>query len=591
MKTLRRISSLLAARSLVRTTALLMACGGLALHAQNALDSAPGAPTATLTNDPSNPTPPPPAAPPAAPQLTAPSEADGPSLLTNSDFSIVGKNADFPADWGHGAPNVTWETENGFHFLRLVQTEPDKMLMAYREMPIPPGTKGLKITIRFRTDKIVHGATNWKDARAIFHFLGADKKQIKPEPGAIVFKGNTWTEKSVSCVVPEGAVTLQLMPSIFMAKSGTLDLAEVRVTALDDTAVESIATANAAKNKKAADRAAIISEQEKLPAKTSELKVLGNKLVTADGKEVWLQGVNVVPLGWSPNGENGIPWSIYVATHDWHANVIRLPVMDSFWFGRGRGTETANDKEAYRAIVDQAVKIAAANGAYIVLDLHRFLTPDDSCVEFWKDAAARYKDNPAVLFDLFNEPHGTSWEVWQKGGPIELKEKDGSKKTVQGVGMQALIDAVRSTGAKNIVVCGGLAYAYDLTGITKGFALDDKGGNGIMYATHFYNWHKGWREHFMAVAEKYPILIGETGADVNKMGFIPLKDQEDPSTWVPDAIGFIQKNKLNWTAWSFNTGATPAMLIKADEITPNSYWGQPVKEALAGKQYDMQKER
>ncbi|HEY8965308.1 MAG TPA: cellulase family glycosylhydrolase, partial [Candidatus Methylacidiphilales bacterium] len=222
----------------------------------------------------------------------------------------------------------------------------------------------------------------------------------------------------------------------------------------------------------------------------------------------------------------------------------------------------------------------------VILDLHRFLAPGDNCVDFWKDAAARYKNNPAVLFDIFNEPHDISWEVWRNGGTVEAS----GKPPFHSPGMQGLVDAVRGTGAKNIIVAGGLAYAYDLTGILKGYALDDKGGNGIMYATHFYNWHKGWAEHFLAVAEKYPVLVGETGADTKKMNFIPASQQEDPYTWVPDALGFIQKYRLNWTAFSLHTGATP-VLISDWNYTPTPFWGVFVKEALSGKQFEMKSMR
>jgi endoglucanase len=565
---------------------LLASCWGLAAHSQTPLDSAPGAPTATLTNSPAA-TPPPP-----APALLPPVES-GPSLLSNSDFSLATKKADWPDGWGKGA-GISWETENGTHFLRLVQQTPGKMLMAYREMPLPEDVKGVSITIRFRTLGVVHGKSNWMDARSIFHWLDDKRKPVKGDPPAIVFgtKAPTWTEKTVSAAVPEGAKTLVLIPSLFMANAGTLDLAEVRVTSIDQAAVDALNAAAAAKTKMAADRAAIVAQQVALPPKTTELKVSGNQLVTPDGKTVWLQGVNVIPLAWSPNGEGSVPYSIYIATHDWHANVIRLPVMNSLWFGKGRGDVTSNDAEAYRAIADQAIKVAAANGAYVVLDLHRFLTPDQSCIDFWKDAAARYKNNPAVLFDLFNEPHDTSWDVWQKGGPVQTKGKDGAPTTVQGVGMQALIDTVRATGAHNIVVCGGLEYAYDLTGVMKGFALDNKGGYGIMYATHFYNWHKEWSKHFMDVAAKYPVLIGETGATDAPMSFIPAKDWEAPNTWSPDLIAFIQKNHLNWTGWSFyGHGGGPGMLLDMDNFTPNAFWGQYVKDALNGKQFTMQKER
>ncbi len=395
----------------------------------------------------------------------------------------------------------------------------------------------------------------------------------------------------MTCVIPPGATSLVLMPSLFMAKAGTLDLAEVRVTPLDDDVVTKMQTATADKAKRVADKEAIINQELTLPAKTLELKVSGNKLVNSAGQTVWLQGVNVVRLGWSPNGEGTTLWAVHCAIDDWHANIIRLPVMDTLWFGQGKNGSPANDPEAYRKLVDDAVKLASVRGAYILLDLHRYLTPDASCVAFWKDAAARYKNNPAVLFDLMNEPHDTTWDIWQKGGVVEIKQKDGTTQTIQSVGMQALVDAVRGTGAKNIVVAGGLAYAYDLTGILKGYALNDKGGNGIMYATHFYNWHTGWAAHFMDVAAKYPVLIGETGGDIHKMNFIPPDAQESPYTWVPDALGFIQKNHLNWTGWCFDTGATPSMLLDMDTCEPNPYWGQFVKDALAGKQFEMKKER
>jgi hypothetical protein len=324
---------------------------------------------------------------------------------------------------------------------------------------------------------------------------------------------------------------------------------------------------------------ALVAREAAMPSITPELKVSGNQLVTADGKAVWLQGLNVPMLGWAADGEHKTPFSVYIAIHDWKANAVRLPVQDKLWFGKGNPASA----DAYRKLVDDSIGIAAANGAYIILDLHRFLTPDQSCVDFWKDAAARYKNNPAVLFDVFNEPHDTSWDVWRNGGSVPMK---GNKPPVQSVGMQALVDAVRGTGANNIIVAGGLGYAYDLSGVLNGFALEDKTGNGIMYATHFYNWHKGWEQHILGVAAKYPVLVGETGADIHKMPFIKADQQEDPYTWAPDAIGFIQKNHLNWTAWSFHTRATPDLILDWN-YTPTPYWGAFVKDALAGKQFDM----
>ena len=38
--------------------------------------------------------------------------------------------------------------------------------------------------------------------------------------------------------------------------------------------------------------------------------------------------------------------------------------------------------------------------------------PDENSLALWKGAVGIYKNHPAVLFDLYNEPHGASWDAW-----------------------------------------------------------------------------------------------------------------------------------------------------------------------------------
>jgi endoglucanase len=217
------------------------------------------------------------------------------------------------------------------------------------------------------------------------------------------------------------------------------------------------------------------------------------------------------------------------------------------------------------------ITLAANRGVYVLLDLHRFGVPREEHVAFWKDAAARYKDHPAVLFDLFNETHGTTWETWRES-------------------MQKLVDAVRGTGARNIVLAGGLDWGYDLSGVANGFTLDQRDGNGIIYGSHIYPWKKDWKTKVLAAAEKYPVLVGEVGCDVRPMPFEKYGPREDLTVWAPDMIGFMQKYKLHWTAFSFHPAATPVMITGWD-YTPTPVWGALVKDALAGKQFKLRKLR
>lgn len=337
--------------------------------------------------------------------------------------------------------------------------------------------------------------------------------------------------------------------------------------------------------------------REKWPA---EVHVDGKHLRRPDGSEVWLQGVNVPGLEFTLKNESVLE-AMLVAIEQWRCNTIRLPIKDTYWFGRDAAQKDGG--EAYRRIVDQAVMLAANRGVYLVLDLHQFRAIRAEHVEFWKDAAVRYKNHPAVLFDIFNEPHTISWKVWRDGGWVEVRktkadedsflsagEKAKARSGFESPGMQKAVDAIRATGARNAIIAGGLDWAYDLSGVVDGYALSDPSGNGILYASHIYNWKRDWAHAVMRAAEKYPIFIGETGADTKKMPFVAAELQEDPYTWAPDMIGLIQEHHLHWTAWSFHPIATP-VLIKDRSYEPTPFWGAFVRAALAGAGFKLQRMR
>jgi hypothetical protein len=154
------------------------------------------------------------------------------SLVTNPNFQLATKDATWPDDWIKGA-GLSWETEDGKHFLRLTASEPGKMIMAYREVAIPEGVKSLQITVTYRSSGVVRGEQNFMDARAIFHFLDANRKPLKGDPKVIDMTtngGSDWNTASEKSAVPLDAAYLVVMPCLFKVAAGTLDLAEVSVT-------------------------------------------------------------------------------------------------------------------------------------------------------------------------------------------------------------------------------------------------------------------------------------------------------------------------------------------------------------------------
>ena len=518
------------------------------------------------------------------------------TLIPNGSFEIPDdRSPNRPQAWGVNE-STTWEEEDGNRFLRIRSLTPDKMFMVYREITLPTNTPALEISWKARVTGLKCGAKPWFDARTLFEFRDINGKKLASSPGADYIQRDTkgWIDRKRSFLVPPEAVTLVLMPSIFQAKSGTMDLDDFVLRATDPAPILA-----EQENRRKMEAARYVPPEAPDPAKFPPmLRVQGNRLVTPDGKEVWLQGVNVDGLETIP-GDPQAEKSTIVAIEEWKSNCIRLPINEAHWWGK---SPYQNDNgEAFRKKVDGIVALAANRGVYVVVDLHRFRAPNEDHLKFWIECAEHFKNHPAVLFDLFNEPHGISWEVWRNGGWVgNAKGRDESaflsaeeKKKNQGfasVGMQALVDAIRSTGAKNICVAGGLFWANDLTGVVNGYALDDPDGNGIMYSWHTYHWHKGWNR-MLPVLEKYPVFLGEVGAEIKGvMNFIPEEDQEDPYTFVPDMLGFIQKYKINWTGWCFHPRSAPRML-KDWSYAPTEYWGEFAREALRGKQFEMKKMR
>ncbi len=318
------------------------------------------------------------------------------------------------------------------------------------------------------------------------------------------------------------------------------------------------------------------------------LHVEGSMIKTDDGDFIRLQGVNVASLEWSNTGDRQILESVRVAIFDWNSNTIRLPLNQDRWFGEMEGQNDGG--RVYRLIVDEIVRYISENGCYVIIDLHNFAMegqareahgvpeiydmPNMKSIDFWEDVAGRYANEPGVLFDLYNEPHDVSWNVWKFGGRVTTRLR--VEATYNSPGMQALLDVVRSTGAENIVIAGGLEWGYDLRGIPE-YALDDACRN-IVYGTHIYPWkgnEEDWDGRVGHVIGKYPILVGEVGCEPDSVTWPGY----DPYTWSVEVLSYINKHGLNWTAWCFHPSAGPPML-KDWTYEPTPYWGDFVKKAL-----------
>lgn len=300
-------------------------------------------------------------------------------------------------------------------------------------------------------------------------------------------------------------------------------------------------------------------------------RVEGNRIIDSAGNTHLFRGINRPSLEWSATGEN-LSVDDFRRMRDWNANVVRLPMNQKYW---------RDDTSGYRQRISQTISTIESLGMDVILDLHwsdkgdsaanpaQQRMADANSIEFWKQVAAAYKEDGRVLFELYNEPHDVSWDVWLNGGD----SGDG----FASVGMQQMYDAVRSTGANNIVIIGGLNWAFDLSGV----ASHRVKGSNIMYATHPYNFpgknNSGdWDRGFGYLLATDPVIMTEFG-DTTAAA---TGDKDCDATFVNNLLSYTKDKSVSWTGWAWYPGGCGfPPIIKDWAGTPNSA-GEAIKQAL-----------
>lgn len=298
--------------------------------------------------------------------------------------------------------------------------------------------------------------------------------------------------------------------------------------------------------------------------------VTGPTIYDSQNRPHMFHGVDRPSLEWNSNGEN-LSMSDYQLMASWKANVVRIALNQDFWL-----SGAAQYAPSYASAVDQQIQWAEMAGMDVILDLHwsdkgnLALKPsaqqrmaDANSVTFWAQVAARYKGDGRVMFELYNEPHDVSWDVWLNGGP----SGDG----FMVAGMQQLYDTVRNTAqAENLVFIGGLQFAYDLSGVPTHRVQ----GHNIVWATHPYNQTgkqpSNWDAGFGFVASSDPVMATEYG------------DLMSCSTsYYSQFITYADAHKISWSGWAWYVSGCsfPSLITDWPTGTPSAA-GQIEKTAL-----------
>jgi uncharacterized protein (TIGR03437 family) len=311
------------------------------------------------------------------------------------------------------------------------------------------------------------------------------------------------------------------------------------------------------------------------------LSVSNNLILDATGQPILLRGVGMPGLNLANPDDVARQTVAAMNAHTftvlrerWNSNCIRLPVASRIW---------QRDGQAYLDQVAAIVKQANDAGLLVVLAEYEDAAsgaadatglPSLDVMAFWQAWAAFFKDTPMLIFDVFNEPlaanipghvdskrQTSDWQFWLHGGTTSGGARVAS--------MQDLVDAIRSTGAQQLIAVPALHDTLDFQGITPDLLIQD---NGIIYEVHPFYDHALTDEqrdaNFGKLAGAYPVYAGAWG--------MPFDSNQAACTAIPpnvltagsilfQTLSYFDFRHISWTAATFSP---PELILDFTDYTP-----------------------
>jgi hypothetical protein len=301
------------------------------------------------------------------------------------------------------------------------------------------------------------------------------------------------------------------------------------------------------------------------------LRVVGNRLLNGVGRPVQLVGVNRSGTEFSciqgsgifdgPSDEPSVR-----AIADWRVNAVRVPLNEDCWLGLN-GVSPAFSGQSYRTALIDYVRLLHRYGQFVELSLtwvapgqqqatSQFPMPDaDHAADFWRSVAVAFRDDPAVFFGAYGEPHDIGWACWRDGGAT-------CPTPYSAVGMQDLVNVIRSAGAEQPIALPGIDRANDLSSWLDFQPRDSR--RSLIAEFHVYNFNachnlSCWQKTVLPVSTHVPVTTSEVGEDDCHGGFL--------DAYLPFADG----NGISYMAWAWNTWKKCTALITAYSGVPTAY--------------------
>ena len=285
-----------------------------------------------------------------------------------------------------------------------------------------------------------------------------------------------------------------------------------------------------------------------------KLTVKDNIIINEQEEQVILQGLMVTEVR-SLDQEGKFNKEYFEEVFACGGNVIRIPIHPEQW---------EQDEYYLWRYLDSIVEWAVESNKYVILDFHFIgniesgkgdempnieTEPMAFSMEFWSLVSGYFKDVPNVIFEIYNEPAFIDNKTWSESAKL-------------------LVDTIRDTGAKQIIIVSGTDYSYDLSYWAKNPIQE----SNIVYAAHIFPNRKLGLQALDDMSESIPIIVTEWGY-ISKEE--PVRQNylvgERENYGMP-MLKLMERKGISWVACWYDDNWEPAMFFESNNEKTN--WGE-----------------
>ncbi|MBQ6221607.1 MAG: glycoside hydrolase family 5 protein [Solobacterium sp.] len=271
------------------------------------------------------------------------------------------------------------------------------------------------------------------------------------------------------------------------------------------------------------------------------LHVENGALCDSQGKTIQLRGVSTHGIEWYGEYLNA---GMMRTVKEAGGNVVRI----AMYTDTERGYVHAPEENLRRVIA--GIEDAIAEDMYVIVDWHILNDGDPmmhitEAINFFDALASRYPDTPNILYEICNEPNGTSWP------------------TITEYAYQ-IIGVIRQYAPDAVVIVGVPEYSSQLS-----FAwFDPINAENLLYAYHYYaGEHWNWKALEEAMEKHFPVFVSEWG--------IGEGGSEDAEKF----LQFLNRKKISWCAWSLCNKDEPYSLLRPESMNYGNFTEEDFSEA------------